>query len=65
MTEIDSGWAAINGARIFYRSAGSGPPLLLLHAGICDSRMPGRLEARGGVAIRRASLRRHRHRASR
>ena len=39
MTEIDSGWAAINGARIFYRSAGSGPPLLLLHAGICDSRM--------------------------
>jgi 3-oxoadipate enol-lactonase len=39
MTEIDSGSAAINGARIFYRSAGSGPPLLLLHAGICDSRM--------------------------
>ena len=39
MTEIESGWAAINGARLFYRSAGSGPPLLLLHAGICDSRM--------------------------
>lgn len=39
MTTIDSGWAAINSARIFYRIGGSGPPLLLLHAGICDSRM--------------------------
>jgi pimeloyl-ACP methyl ester carboxylesterase len=39
VTTIGSGWATINGARIFYRSAGSGPPLLLLHAGICDSRM--------------------------
>jgi 3-oxoadipate enol-lactonase len=39
MTKTDSGWAAINGARLFYRSAGSGPPLLLLHAGICDGRM--------------------------
>jgi len=39
MTQIDSGWGAINGARLFYRSAGHGPPLLLLHAGICDGRM--------------------------
>jgi len=39
MTAIDSSWAAINGAHLFYRSAGSGPPLLLLHAGICDGRM--------------------------
>lgn len=36
---IESGWAEINGARLFYRTAGSGPPLLLLHAGICDGRM--------------------------
>ena len=36
---IESGWAAIKGAQLFHRSAGSGPPLLLLHAGICDGRM--------------------------
>ncbi len=36
---IESGWAAINGANLFYRIAGDGPPLLLLHAGICDGRM--------------------------
>lgn len=36
---IESGWAAINGVNLFYRFAGEGPPLLLLHAGICDSRM--------------------------
>ncbi len=35
----ESGWAAVNGANLFYRVAGDGPPLLLLHAGICDSRM--------------------------
>ncbi len=32
-------WAEINGARLRYRTAGDGPPLLLMHAGICDSRM--------------------------
>jgi pimeloyl-ACP methyl ester carboxylesterase len=36
---IGAGWAAINGANLHYRIAGDGPPLLLLHAGICDSRM--------------------------
>src|ERR1700752_4341621 len=36
---IRSAWAAVNGANLFYRFAGEGPPLLLLHAGICDSRM--------------------------
>jgi len=39
VTEIESGWATVNGVRLFYRSAGHGPPLLLLHAGICDGRM--------------------------
>jgi pimeloyl-ACP methyl ester carboxylesterase len=38
-SRIESSWAAINGARLFYRTAGDGPPLLLLHAGICDGRM--------------------------
>jgi 3-oxoadipate enol-lactonase len=36
---IDSGWADVNGANLLYRTAGDGPPLLLLHAGICDGRM--------------------------
>jgi len=36
---IESGWAAVNGANLYYRAAGDGPPVLLLHAGICDSRM--------------------------
>ena len=37
--DTEAGWAVVNGARLFYRSAGHGPPLLLLHAGICDGRM--------------------------
>jgi len=36
---VEAGWAAVNGANIHYRAAGDGPSLLLLHAGICDSRM--------------------------
>ena len=36
---VESDWAAVNGANLHYRSAGAGRPLLLLHAGICDSRM--------------------------
>jgi 3-oxoadipate enol-lactonase len=35
----ESGWAVVNGAKLFYRTAGDGPPLLLLHAAICDGRM--------------------------
>jgi pimeloyl-ACP methyl ester carboxylesterase len=34
-----SGFAEINGARLFYEVAGDGPPLVLIHAGIADSRM--------------------------
>ncbi|MEM7342669.1 MAG: alpha/beta hydrolase [Chloroflexota bacterium] len=34
-----SGLAEINGANLYYDVQGSGPPLLLLHAGIADSRM--------------------------
>lgn len=36
---VETHWAAVNGTHLHYRIAGDGPPLLLLHAGICDSRM--------------------------
>jgi 3-oxoadipate enol-lactonase len=36
---LGSGIAEVNGARIAYDVAGSGPPVLLLHAGIGDRRM--------------------------
>src|ERR671917_798755 len=38
-TQSESGIADVNGARIAYDVAGSGPPVLLLHAGIGDRRM--------------------------
>lgn len=38
MTE-QSGYADIRGAKIYYEVAGEGEPLVLIHAGICDSRM--------------------------
>ena len=34
-----SQYAAINGAQIYYETYGNGPPLLLIHAGVADSRM--------------------------
>ena len=34
-----SGTVHVNGADIYYELAGSGPPVVLLHAGIADSRM--------------------------
>ena len=34
-----SGFAEVNGARIYYEVAGEGEPLVMLHAGIADSRM--------------------------
>lgn len=39
MTSIPSEYAEIAGAQIAYDIAGSGPPLLLLHAGLGDRRM--------------------------
>ena len=39
MTTAESGFAEINGTEFYYEIAGSGPPLVLIHAGICDSRM--------------------------
>ncbi|HET8627780.1 MAG TPA: alpha/beta fold hydrolase [Thermomicrobiales bacterium] len=37
--EATSGYADVNGARLYYEIAGAGPPLVLNHAGIADNRM--------------------------
>jgi len=34
-----SDFVTLNGTDVYYESAGSGSPLVLIHAGICDSRM--------------------------
>lgn len=39
MAETQAGYADVNGARLWYEAAGEGQPLVLIHAGICDSRM--------------------------
>ncbi|HEU5011037.1 MAG TPA: alpha/beta fold hydrolase [Roseiflexaceae bacterium] len=39
MAETQVGYADVNGARLYYEAAGEGHPLVLIHAGICDSRM--------------------------
>jgi pimeloyl-ACP methyl ester carboxylesterase len=36
---FETGMAAINGAELYYAVGGDGEPLLLLHAGVADSRM--------------------------
>jgi 3-oxoadipate enol-lactonase len=36
---VESGFAEVNGARLYFEVAGSGHPLVLCHAGIADSRM--------------------------
>jgi 3-oxoadipate enol-lactonase len=38
-TEAKSGFAEVTGAKLYYEVAGEGDPLLLLHAGVGDSRM--------------------------
>ena len=35
---VKSGLAAINNAHIYYETAGEGPPLVMIHAGVADSR---------------------------
>lgn len=39
MTTPQIGFAALNGTKFYYEMAGAGAPLVLVHAGICDSRM--------------------------
>src|SRR5690242_18617682 len=36
---ISRGFAAVNGSRLYYESAGTGPPLVLLHGFTLDTRM--------------------------
>jgi pimeloyl-ACP methyl ester carboxylesterase len=38
-TTNQTGFAQVNDARLYYESAGAGSPLVLIHAGIADSRM--------------------------
>ena len=37
--DIKSGYAEINGARLYYEMAGSGTAFIMIHAGIADCRM--------------------------
>lgn len=37
--QTQTGFAPINGAQLYYEGAGAGKPLILLHAGVADSRM--------------------------
>ncbi len=39
MTKVKTGYAEVNGALLYYEIAGGGTPLVMLHAGIADSRM--------------------------
>jgi 3-oxoadipate enol-lactonase len=39
MLHSDTGFAEVHGARLYYEIAGAGQPLVLIHAGIADSRM--------------------------
>lgn len=39
MTQARSGMADVNGAQLYYETAGEGHPFIMVHAGICDSRM--------------------------
>jgi len=39
MTTPQSAFVELNGATFYYETAGAGHPLVLVHAGICDSRM--------------------------
>ncbi len=37
--QMETGFVEVDGARIYYETAGAGHPLTLIHAGIADSRM--------------------------
>ena len=39
MSTVKTGYVEVNGARLYYEIAGSGTPLVMIHAGIADSRM--------------------------
>ncbi len=37
--QVQTGFAPVNGAQLYYEMAGAGQPLILLHAGVADGRM--------------------------
>lgn len=37
--QVETGFATVNGAKLYYEIAGAGRPLILLHAGLADCRM--------------------------
>lgn len=39
MPKVKAGYAQVKGARLYYELAGGGAPLVMIHAGIADSRM--------------------------
>jgi len=39
MLEVQSGFLPVEGGRLYYETAGQGQPLVMIHAGIADSRM--------------------------
>src|SRR6516225_2922813 len=39
MSAIETGYAEINGAQLYYEIAGAGQPVVFVHAGIADRRM--------------------------
>src|SRR5262245_1060849 len=39
MADVQTGFASANGAQLYYETAGSGHPLVMVHAGIADCRM--------------------------
>ena len=39
MPSVKTGYAEVNGARLYYEIAGVGTPLVMIHAGIADCRM--------------------------
>ena len=39
MGDAETGHVDVNGLKIAYRRAGSGPPLVMLHGGVSDGRV--------------------------
>src|SRR5437667_11691074 len=38
-TVVETGYAEVDGGRLYYETSGEGPALVLIHAGFLDSRM--------------------------
>ena len=53
---VQSGYAPVNGIKIWYATFGRGEPVILLHGGLANSELLGQPGARAGGALPR-----HRH----